>query len=316
MYQRFFKKLYHNVYARIRRNPGQTNVTITVSFTVNGKSFEATTIKSISEISTLKEIAEFHKPESIMVLVNIANKKTVYREDFIKANDASNMHQESIKHQSKVNNSSPNQDLNIKPTQMDINNLSIHEDAVFNGFGEVNVKKYVNKILEEERQIRKLSDLENELAAKNEEIVKLHKIISNHESSLTQHEQEIEEYQSELQTKGQIRYWAGLTGDILESIGIKKETLRAPLAGFLTNEEEQNTQQKVIEDQTGFVEDNPKNDKRTELITLIHEFLQQVDNATLSNIFRIFSDIEQDKNLSEYIIQQLELKKQKADENI
>ena len=316
MYQSFFKKLYHNVYARIRRNPSSSKIAITVSFTVDGKSFKAATIKSISEVQALKTMADFHRPQSIMAVVVLGTKKMVYREDFDTDSLPQNIQQTSSEHQTLVNNNMQHTPTNTQAPSGGFGDLPITADTQFNGLGDVRVKQYVDKMMEEERKAQRLSELEKELSKKKEEIHKLNLHISKQESALDNHEQEIEHLQADLEAKKSIRYWAGLTGDILESIGIKKESLKAPLAGFLTTEEEQSNEHKSLPDNSGIVEETVVNDKRTELIALIHEYLQHVDDTTLSNIFRIFSDIEQDRNMATYLIQQIKLKKQESNANI
>jgi hypothetical protein len=316
MYQSFFKKLYHNVYARIRRNPSSSKLTITVSFTVDGKSFKATTIKSVSEVQALKTMAEFHRPQSIMAVVELGTKKVVYQEDFNTDSLSQNIEQTSNEHQTLVNNNMQQTPTNTQAPSMGFSDMPFTADAQFNGFGDVRVKQYVDKMMDEERKARRLSELEKELSKKKEEIHNLNLHISKQESALDNHEQEIEHLQADLEAKKSIRYWAGLTGDILESIGIKKESLKAPLAGFLTTEENQSSERKTLPDTSGIVEETAVNDKRAELIALIHEYLQHVDDTTLSNIFRIFSDIEQDKTLATYLIQQIKLKRQETDANI
>jgi len=316
MYQSFFKKLYHNVYARIRRNPSSSKLTITVSFTVDGKSFKATTIKSVSEVQALKTMADFHRPQSIMAVVVLGTKKMVYREDFDTDSLPQSIQQTSNEHQTIVNNNMQHTPTNTPTPSLGFGDLPITADAQFNGLGDIRVKQYVDKMMEEERKAQRLSELEKELSQKKEEIHKLNLHISKQESALDNHEQEIEHLQADLEAKKSIRYWAGLTGDILESIGIKKESLKAPLAGFLTTEEEQSNEHKTLPDSSGIVEETVVNDKRAELIALIHEYLQHVDDTTLSNIFRIFSDIEQDRSMATYLIQQIKLKKQESNANI
>jgi len=103
---------------------------------------------------------------------------------------------------------------------------------------------------------------------------------------------------------------------VLDSIGIKKEMLKQPLAGLMSSENEDEPKQlseQSSDDESGIVEDNPQKGKRSELITLISDYLQTVDNQTLANIFMIFSEIEQDNNISKVLVEQLSNQKQKED---
>ena len=294
MYQHFFKRLYHNVYRRIKSNNQDHSAAITLSFTIDGKSTTVAENKTLSEIQALREMAEYHKPDSIMAEVEVGGKKTVYRQHFDKQKQTMGNNEELIG--------------NI---QQSMENKVQSPNLGYIGLGEISVKDYVNKQLEEERSARKMRELELELSQKKEEITNLNRAIDKLKSTIEENESEIEELQSKMEIKGQIRYWAGLTGDILESVGIKKESLKAPLAGLLASEEKPVTApQQALEDQSGIVEEPIINDKRSEIIALIHAYLKQVDDNTLSQIFMIFSDIEQDKELAEYLINQIKLKKQ------
>ncbi len=324
MYQSFFKKLYYNVYARSSRAKQANASTINMFITIDGKSNKAATVKKTSEILALRKIAEFHKPESIMVEVIIDNHKTIYQESF----DQNQKHQTSINSIEKTSNETQTsinrnqeipkeiqtltqsiQDISNNPqTSMNMEQQLVNPNGGFTGFGQMSVEDYITKKIEEERKNRKLQDLESELAQRNIEIVKLEATIGKLEQGAEANEKEVEKLQEVLESKKNIRYWAGFTGDVLESFGLKKDMIKEPLAGLIAAESdsEENVQQISIEDESGIVEDNPQDEKRNELISLIHSYLQGIDNQTLANIFKIFSEIEQDKTKAIYILEQLE----------
>ena len=181
----------------------------------------------------------------------------------------------------------------------------------FQGFGQVSVEEYINKKLEDERKNQQLKSLESELSQKKEEIVKLNSHIENLETEIEESEKLRGELEGVLESKKSIRYWAGFTGDILESFGMKKEHLREPLAGLMATEPDdgQEALPGDTNDRSGIVEESPPDDKRAELITLIKEYLQTVDDRTLADVFIIFSEIEQDKGLAPQIINYLNNKK-------
>ena len=307
MYQHYFKRLYHNAYRRIKSNTQDDMASITLLFTVDGKSFKVAEDKALYEIQTLRKMAEYHKPDSIMAEILVGGKKTVYRGSFDNEKETFG-NKRKIK--GNIKQSIDNKMETLSKDQKQVQNPSLG----YIGLGEVSVDEYINKKLEEDRKDRKMADLELELTQKKEEITRLNQAINKLENAIDDSEREVDELQENLEAKKKIRYWAGLTGDILESIGVKKETLREPFAGLLASDDDQkqipenSTEQNVVQDQSGIVEDNPQNDKRNELISLIHDYLKQVDNTTLSNIYLIFSEIEQDKSLSQFIIDQLDNK--------
>jgi antitoxin component of MazEF toxin-antitoxin module len=179
---------------------------------------------------------------------------------------------------------------------------------------QVNIESIVNKRLEEERKERELTELKRKVSEYNDSLEKNNKEIEKLHSKIENKEQEIEALQKTIATKSNFKYYAGITGDILQSFGIKKEIIATPLAGILTggNNDETNTiEQKVNDDDSGIIEDEqPKpqapqsslSNKRAEMIALISEYLQGIDNRTLSNVFTIFSEIENDPNNSELIL--------------
>jgi len=176
------------------------------------------------------------------------------------------------------------------------------------------IESIVNKRLDEERKERKLHELETIINENNETLTKNTQTIEGLESKLVSKNEEIEGLQKTIANKQNFKYYAGITGDILQSFGIKKELVAKPLAGLLTGGEGQQEPKAIEEnttfDESGIVDDeraenHPRNvdEKRNEMIVLIGEFLKGVDNQTLSNTFSIFSEIENDPNNSSLILE-------------
>ena len=305
-YKIFFSRLYHNAYSRSKRIVAIKQAFLTVHFTENGQNIIVAEKVDTSEIANLTSLAEYKKPEKIFAIIDVDGKKTMYEQSFIQneqLQELSNNSQTNNKGLQKISNKFQ---TNLK--QMEAQALSSR--IGFAGFGETNVKEYVNKVLAEERRERDFVDLKSELEAKKEEIQKLNNIITEFEETLDTSEDKLEKLEEELESKKKIRYWAGMTGDILESIGFKKEALRQPLAGFLTGEEssESLSQNNIDTDESGIVEEE-ENDKRSELINLIHSYLHKIDDKTLANIFLIFSEIERDRTIANKIIEQFKIQR-------
>ena len=186
---------------------------------------------------------------------------------------------------------------------------------------QINIESIVNKRLEEERKERELIELKRKISEYNDSLSKNTKEIEKLNSKIESKEQEIEALQKTIATKSNFKYYAGITGDILQSFGIKKEIIATPLAGILTggnDEDPKAIEQKIADDDSGIIEDEQPNtkapsssvsDKRTEMISLISDYLQGIDNKTLSNVFTIFSEIENDPNNSGLILNFLRSKK-------
>jgi hypothetical protein len=184
------------------------------------------------------------------------------------------------------------------------------------GLGEVEINAIVERRFEEKRRendffemkeiVKELADENDELKAKVEE--------------LEAHNQELE---TNLEQKNQIRYYAGMLGDILESIGIRKEKLSKPIAELMGIDEKE--EQKMLpakDDKSGIVYEStvaPQNSavsmsadeqKRFEVISLISQFLNSIDNQLLGELFSIFSEIEANKSLAPELLEYIEKKKE------
>ena len=293
MYKQFFDRLYHNAYGRGRRSGKE--ISITAHFIVKGEDKQVAKNQKFGVISELRTMAEFYQPEKIMIVVSSNGKKKVYEENF------DTKLQSTVKDIQEISKIPQTPVNTMQPFQTDLKG--------FSGLGQISVEDYINKKLEDERKDRKLQELERELQMKTEEVGTLNETIRQLEAGIDEHEKEKDELEGILESKKNIRYWAGLTGDILESLGLEKSKLREPLAGLIASEDDGQQQQlqqgQSTQDDSGIVEDNPNQNKRDEVISLINDFLKTVDNPTLANVFMIFSEIEKDNNKAISILEQL-----------
>jgi len=166
--------------------------------------------------------------------------------------------------------------------------------STFNGFGEAEINNIVDQRLRERQQIEEFNSLKKQ-------VTELTKELEEQSQQVEQLEDENERLQLELESKSQIRYYAGMLGDVLEGIGISKDKIRNPIAtlmGISDNEKptETNTNKQdtsgIVEDDDETEPENPEVKKRAEVISLMTDYLQSTDNQTLANLFTIFSDIE------------------------
>jgi len=112
-----------------------------------------------------------------------------------------------------------------------------------------------------------------------------------------------------LSDKKNFKYYAGITGDILQSFGIKKEMVAKPLAGLLAGSQETETtaiEENASSDTSGIVDEDtpvsqPKN-RRQEMIDLLTMYLQNIDTATLEKLFAIFSEVEDNHDKADQIL--------------
>ena len=200
--------------------------------------------------------------------------------------------------------------------------IPVYENPSFSGLGEVaqaNIETIVNKRLEEERKERELVELKQKLVEADQKLTSNKSEIESLKQKIEAKESEIEELEGIIEKKKTLKYYASLTGDILQSFGIKKEAIATPLAGLLgsvDDEEATAIEQHASADDSGIVEEptqpiaQPQN-QRDEMIQLITLFLKQVDNPTLHNVFSIFSEIENQPTVAVQIIQFLQNLKQK-----
>lgn len=185
------------------------------------------------------------------------------------------------------------------------------ETSGFKGLGEAEINRIVDDRFRERQRISEYEQLKErvmDLTGENEE---LHDTIDELESQNQQLELELE-------GKKQVKYYAGMLGDILESFGIAKDTVKRPLAELMgINEtDEPKKLETTKEDGSGIVDQvesgftTPELEKRKEIILLISEYLKTTSNETLVNLFNIFSEIELDNTLANLIIEFIKQKKQ------
>jgi len=163
--------------------------------------------------------------------------------------------------------------------------------TAFNGLGEIEINNLVDQRLREQKR---LDDFER-LKIENGELTTE---LEDQRELLDELEQENEQLRNELESKKQVRYYAGMLGDILEGIGISKDKIRNPIASLMGISEEEKPKEitESKQDTSGIVEDeepiSPEQKKRAEVISLMNDYLNSTDNQTLANLFTIFSEIE------------------------
>jgi len=182
----------------------------------------------------------------------------------------------------------------------------------FQGLGEAEINRIVDERFQEKQRMIEFDEMKNrvqELTTENDEL----------HDQLFKLETAKEQLETDLESKKQIRYYAGMLGDILESFGIAKDKVKRPLAelmGFNDDEKKDKNLNAHKEDNSGIVDEGNKtsnqseeDQKRNEIISLVADYLKTTSNTTLANIFSIFSEIEQNNVVAEDIIQFLNTKK-------
>ena len=186
------------------------------------------------------------------------------------------------------------------------------EPSSFKGFGEAEINQIVDQRFRERQRTVEYEGLKERVLELTEENEELQDSIEELETENTRLEQELE-------SKKQVRYYAGMLGDIFESFGIDKGRIKKPIAelmGITDTDEKPKQIGSSVADSSGIVDETVKNQaptaeeqKRTEIITLIAEYLKTTSNQTLANIFSIFSEIEADNSIAEKLIQHITILK-------
>jgi hypothetical protein len=190
------------------------------------------------------------------------------------------------------------------------------EPTEFKGLGEADINRIVDERFQERQRLAEYELLKErvlELTEENEELQdKIDELVSNNS-----------QLETDIESKKQIKYYAGMLGDILESFGIAKNTVKRPLAELMGISDESDSPKQLQgknEDSSGIVEKtgevnsfSPEEQKRNEVIILISDYLKTTSNQTLANIFSIFSAIEADNSVAEKIL--LYLTPLKSDSN-
>ena len=185
------------------------------------------------------------------------------------------------------------------------------ETSGFKGLGEAEINRIVDDRFRERQRITEFEQLKERVMDLTEENEELH-------DSIEELENQNQQLELELEGKKQVKYYAGMLGDILESFGIAKDTVKRPLAELMgiNEKEEPKKLEPSKEDSSGIVDQvesgfsNPELEKRKEIILLISEYLKTTSNETLVNLFNIFSEIELDNTLGAIIIEFINQKKE------
>jgi hypothetical protein len=190
---------------------------------------------------------------------------------------------------------------------------SERETSGFQGFGEAEISRIVDERFRERQRLAEYEQLKEkvlELTGENEELRDTIEELENHASQV----------ETELESKKQIRYYAGMLGDILESFGIARDKVKKPLAelmGLNDTSENPRSINSSADDNSGILEGkeaalrvSPEEQKRNEIIALVAEYLKTTSNEILGAVFTIFSEIEQDNELAKDIVGFINLKKE------
>ena len=178
----------------------------------------------------------------------------------------------------------------------------------FKGLGEAEINEIVDQKFRERQRAVEFEQLKERVLELTEENEELQDTVEELESENTRLEQELE-------GKKQVRYYAGMLGDIFESIGIDKGRIKKPIAELMgINDTDEKPKQIISEtaDSSGIIDEPAKQQtksaeeqKRTEIISLIADYLKTTSNQTLANVFSIFSEIEADNSMADKIIQHI-----------
>jgi FtsZ-binding cell division protein ZapB len=208
-----------------------------------------------------------------------------------------------------------------------INNVPQENQPVpFKGFGEAEINQIVDQRMSERQRLIEHEQLKEEVTQLTDENEEL-------QNRIEELENQNEKLETELAGKKEIKYYAGMLGDILESFGIAKSTIKKPFAelmGIADKKEATNKQLPAkTDDNSGIVEDTqvqqnhpeatpdtPEEQKRIELITLIAEYLKTTSILVLAKIFSIFSDIEADNAVADELMEYLQKRKEFSHDNI
>jgi len=202
----------------------------------------------------------------------------------------------------------------------------VNQPVPFKGFGEAEINQIIDQRMSERQRL-----IEHEQM--KEEVIQLTDENEDLQNRIEELEDQNEKLETELAGKKEIKYYAGMLGDILESFGIAKSTIKKPFAelmGIADKKEATNKQLPAkTDDNSGIVEDTqvqqnhpeatpdtPEEQKRIELITLIAEYLKTTSILVLAKIFSIFSDIEADNAVADELMEYLQKRKEFSHDNI
>lgn len=190
------------------------------------------------------------------------------------------------------------------------------EQPGFKGFGEVEINRIVDERFRERQRLAEYETLKErvlELTGENEEL----------HDSIEELENENSRLEQELEAKKQIKYYTGMLGDIFESFGISKDRIKKPIAELMgiNDSEEKPKLSGSKTDNSGIVDEkqteaSSEEQKRSEIIALIAEYLKTTSNQTLANVFSIFSEIEADNEIADKIIHYINTLKTENHDNV
>ena len=190
------------------------------------------------------------------------------------------------------------------------------EPTGFKGLGEVEINQIVDERFRERQRSAEYEELKERVMELTEENEELHDSIEELETENSRLEQELE-------AKKQIKYYAGMLGDIFESFGISKDRIKKPIAELMgiSDKDEKPKQLEAKADNSGIVDEakpspTTEEQKRTEIISLIAEYLKSTSNQTLANVFSIFSEIEANNGIADKIIQYINTLKTEDHDNV
>jgi len=184
--------------------------------------------------------------------------------------------------------------------------IPIPAQQQFQGLGEVEINNLVDQRFRKKQHDEEFEQLQVQ-------VTELTKELDEQTEMVEELEAENEQLRTELESKKQIRYYAGMLGDILEGIGISKDKIRSPIAHLMgVTETAESTKEDETETQVEEPEIKPKSQqsKRREIITLIADYLESTDNQTLGKVFTVFSEIEHNPPLADDLINFIESKKE------
>jgi hypothetical protein len=186
------------------------------------------------------------------------------------------------------------------------------ETGSMQGLGEVDISRIVDERFKERQRLEEYEQLKErvlELTGENEELKDTILELENHTNQV----------ETELESKKQIRYYAGMLGDILEGFGIARDKVKRPLAELMGISDTGNSKATTIkrDDRSGIVDSevsvsalSAEDQKRNEIIALVAEYLKTTSNEILGAVFTIFSEIEQDNVLAPEIVRFINQKKE------
>ena len=181
--------------------------------------------------------------------------------------------------------------------------------STLQGLGEIEINQLVDERFKQRQQTSEFESMKGKVAdlfSENEQL----------QDEIEDLRNQKEELEKELDSKKNIRYYAGMLGDILESFGIEKSAIRKPLAGLMGIEE--TAKPKLPDtDHSGIVENaSPEEERRSEIISLISEYLRSTSNQALVKVFSIFSEVEKDEKVADTILEFLNTSKNTPHANL